>query len=383
MRKYLKIISNVFRSFSLPIFSFILSIVGIQYFGKQNWGEFIYVLTIINFFAFLGNFGNKDFLLRKYSKHPSKIKDYFTTSLSSRILLLIFSLTMFFLVSAVTALFSVLLILLIYIYQSFDSLIIYHQKFLSQLIAEIVGFTIIIISFSYDFNFETKNILLVYIISFIFKISYITFILRKDITFLKFNFSITELEESFPFFLIIFSGWMASKIDLYIVNFKLSSGQIAEYQIAVTAFLLLQSLSYLLILPFSKHIYRLPKKTIKKIKINLGILSIPIIVLGSFGICILLEYFMNINLKIIFYIIGALSCFPTFFFIVDILTYYRDNKEKKILKINIISSIINLTLTLFLIDKFEIIGAISSVLITNFMILIFYKLNLFDENSAP
>ena len=136
MRKYLKIVSNIFRSFSLPIFSFTLSILGIRFFGKQNWGEFIFVLTIINFFAFLGNYGNKDFLLRKYSTNPSNIITYFSTSFSTRIVLLLVSLSLFFLVPNTIALLSILLIFLIYTYQSFDSLIIYHQRFLYQLIAE-------------------------------------------------------------------------------------------------------------------------------------------------------------------------------------------------------------------------------------------------------
>jgi len=127
MKKYYKILHNIFRSFSTPLFSFTLSILGIRLFGKENWGDFIYVWTIINFFTFLGNFGNKDFLLRKFSANPSKIIQYFSVSFSSRIVVLSFSLLLFFIVNPITALYSIVLIIAIFTYQSFESLIIYHR----------------------------------------------------------------------------------------------------------------------------------------------------------------------------------------------------------------------------------------------------------------
>jgi O-antigen/teichoic acid export membrane protein len=377
MQKYYKIIYNIFRSFSLPIFSFTLSIIGIRFFGKLNWGEFIYVFTLINFFAFLGNFGNKDFLLRKYSNNPSKIIDYFTISFSSRILLLLllFSISMLFILPTKTALISFILILLIYTYQSFDSLVIFHQKFLQQLIAECLGFTIIIAWFFYNFNFDLSNLLFAYIVSYTFKIVILGIVFRKEIQFLTFNISIDELKKSFPSFLIIFSGFLASKIDLYIVNFKLSSDKIAEYQLGITAFLLLQSLSYLIILPFNKHIYRLKPISIQKIKNKLAYISIPLIVLGSFFIWILLEHIAKINLLTEFYVLGAFASIPNFFYILDVLLLYKNKKENIILKISLVGSFMNLVLSYNLIEFYGILGAITSVLITQYIVLIFYKLN--------
>lgn len=375
MVKYYKIISNIFRSFALPIFSFVISIVGIRLFGKQSWGEFIYVLTIINFFAFVGNFGNKDFLLRKYSYNPSKIASFFAISFSSRSLLLVFSLLMLIILPIKIAILSSLLILVIFVYQSFDSLIIFYQKFMLQLVAEILGFTIIIGCIFYDFNFSLSNLLYVYIISYIFKIILLLFAFKSELTYEKPTISLHELKESFPFFLIIFSGWIASKIDLYIVNFKLPKEQIAEYQLAITAFLLLQSLSYLIILPFNKHIYRLKSKAIKKFKAKLAYIAIPVVVLGTFCIWILLEKIAKINLPYNFYILGAIASIPTFFFIIDILLFYKNKKESIILKINLIGAFINLILTYNLIEYYGILGAISSVLITQYIILIFYKFN--------
>lgn len=376
MKKYYKILHNIFRSFSTPLFSFTLSILGIRLFGKENWGDFIYVWTIINFFTFLGNFGNKDFLLRKFSANPSKIIQYFSVSFSSRIVVLSFSLLLFFIVNPITALYSIVLIIAIFTYQSLESLIIYHQKFLAQLYAEFFGFAMICILFLNDFKFTLPFLITTYIASYFLKIITIAFALKSELKFFKFYFSINELKKSFPFFLIILSSWIASKIDLYVVNFKLNNAQIAKYQLAITAFFLLQSLSYLIIVPFNKHLYRLPSSAIHKIKIKLGYISVPTIVVGTLIIWAILKYIALLNVSTFFYIFGGLASLPIFFYVIDIMLCYRNKKENKILKINVISAVINVALTYYLIDFYGITGAIATVFISQLVILTFYKFNI-------
>lgn len=376
MKKYYKIIQNIFRSFSTPIFSFTLSIIGIRLFGKENWGDFIYVWTIINFFTFLANFGNKDFLLRKYSTNPAKISSYFSVSFSSRLAVLLLSFALFFIVPATTALYSFILIIFIYTYQSFDSLIIYHQKFLPQLIAEILGFTIILALFLVDYMFNLYYLLFAYSFSYLCKIVFVSLSLKKELKHFQFSFSIYELKKSFPFFLIVFSSWIASKIDLYVVNFKLPSNQIAKYQLAITAFFLLQSLSYLIILPFNKHIYRLQLASLKKIKRKISYISLPIVIAGSVCIGLTLEYLALLNLPYSFYIISGLASLPIFFYVIDIMLCYKNKQEYKILKINSISTVINLIFTYYLTTFYGVTGGIVSVLIVQVVILIFYKFNI-------
>ncbi len=373
MNRLYKIILNISRSFSTIISSFIISIIGVRYFGKENWGEFIHLFTWITFLAFIANFGNKDYLLRRFSNTPSKKPSHFTTSLISRSLLLSLSIILFFAFPIKLAVSSFIFIIILFIYQSFDSIIIFNQKFLLQLVAETTGFVLILIGVFYIPNFDLTHIIYIYCFTFLIKILIVFNHIKPFLKFKNIKFSLLDLKRSFPFFLIIFSGWISSKMDFYVVNVMMPPQQISEYQIGITSFYLLQSVSYLIILPFNKHLYRLNLKAVKKIKNKVAMASFPIIILGSISIWLVLEKLALLNLPTYFYVIGAIASIPTFFFIVDIIMYYRFKKENNVLKINFILAFLNLILSIFLIEKFGISGALTSMLLIQFIALIIYK----------
>lgn len=350
-----------------------ISLVGVKFFGKIDWGNFIYHFTWILFFAFICAFGNKDYLLRLYSNNPSKVAQYFEKNLASRAILLLLVIILFFVFPINIAKASFLLLLLLFVYQSFESLIIYSQKFLAQLIVEIIGFLIIIGSFILYPHLNLEELLYIFCLSTFIKILIISFYLKAYLLPIHFSFSLNEIKLLIPFFLIVFSGWMASKIDLYIVNLILPNDQIAEYQLGISSFLLLQSASYVIIAPFSKHLYRLNKSVILKIKKKLAFLSIPTVFLGTTIIFFILEIIIPLNLPFLFYILGGLASIPTYYFMVDILMFYRFNKEKTLMKINFFGAALNLALTYLFIRYYGIIGAMASVLITQCVFLIIYK----------
>lgn len=375
--KFLKIILNISRSFAVPAFNFFIAIIGINYLGKENWGDFIQILLWIYFIAFISNFGNKDFLLRSFSENSSKMYTVFFENLFSRSIFLCLSLLLFVFFPSKIALLSILLCLLIFIYQSFESLIVFSQRFLLQLIAEILGFILIVSIIHFNNQINTETLISAYCIAFIIKITFMLFGLKINFRSTKFHFSKKQIYLLFPFFLITFSGWLASKIDLYIVNLYLSKVRIAEYQLFMTAFLMLQSFAALLIYPFSKHLYRLPLKSVKKIKNKIALIGIPLVFSGTISIWFVFENIVDLKLSTDLYILGGLSSLPIYFFIIDIMMFYRNKKEKIVMKINFISVMLKLILSLFLIVSFGLKGVLTSVLLTNYSILLLYKIKLF------
>jgi len=373
MNKLVKIILNIARSISVSAFNFLIAIIGIKYLGKNNWGAFVQVLLWVYFVAFIANFGNKDFLLREFSKYPSKIHAYFVTSFISRAIFLLLSFLLIAFFPIKIALLGMLLSILIYTYQSLESLIIYNQKFLTQLIAEVFGFALICSFIFYVKQLTTQNLILAYCIAFLLKISIILFSITIDFKQTKFTFSLKQIQLLIPFFLIGFSGWLSSKIDLYVVNFQLTKAQLAEYQLLITAFLMLQGFSAMIIYPFSKHLFRLKHQTIGKIKRILIIVCFPIIIVSTFLIWFIFEKVIHLNLATNLYIIGAISALPIYFFIVDIFMLYKEKRETKVMYINFVAAFLNLIMTLLLIPIYGIKGAILSVLITQYALLFLYK----------
>lgn len=372
-QKIQKIVFNGLKGVAIPVFNFIIAAIGIKHFGNKDWGSFINILIWVYFLAFIANFGNKDFLLRNYSKEPNKINHLFLSSLISRSVFLIFSVGMIYFFPLKTSLLSIALCLLIYIYQSLDSIVIYKQKFGSQLVIELIGSSIIAFGILLQESLNLQKIISLYCLCYFIKIISQLIFLRIEFktTYLMFSFDL--IVKSFPFFLIGFSGWLASKIDLYMVSFYLPNESLAKYQIFISAFIMVRASAGLILYPFSKHLYRLPAISLSKIKKLLLQLSIPIIVLATTIIWFILENLIEIHFTLDYYLLGALSSFPIFTYILTIMSLYRFNKERIVLLTSFTSVILYLILSSIFIPLIEIKGALVSVIIIQFMIMIIYS----------
>ena len=87
--KRLKTISLFGMSQLLSAFSvLILSYLIIQFHSTELWGEYVEILIWANVFLLFLSFGNNDYLLKLFSKNPSKINQQWTNNLIARSILL-------------------------------------------------------------------------------------------------------------------------------------------------------------------------------------------------------------------------------------------------------------------------------------------------------
>lgn len=374
MRKLFTIGISSVQGFITPVFNFLIVIFGVKYFGKHQWGSLVNVMLWVFLIVFILAWGNRDYLLRKYTKEPSKVYKNFYTNLFSRGALLPFSLLLFLFFPLKIAFWAVLLVFLNFIYTSLNTLVVFHQKFAMQLLAETIAFTVIFCGILYLEKFDLESFLKIYLIATLLK----TIVLGSRLHFFKESFyvmfSLDELTKGVPFFILAMSGWLVSKIDIYLVDFYLDSAQLSEYQIFITAFLMLQALSAYIILPFTKHVYRMPNRVLKKIKTKLYIMSIPLTVTGTFLIWLVMEYYVKLGLGYKYYIVGCLIALPSYFYTLDITLLLRNYSEKIILQISFFCLLITVILITLLIGKYQILGVLISVCITQWIVLIIYKL---------
>lgn len=367
------ILFNLFRSFAPTLFNAIIAVLGVKYCGSDNWGELVSVLIVLFVFNFISGWGNQTYLVRQYSKNPSNVFEIFLSSLFTRSILLVPALFIFLYYPLNISLLALGLIVVQYIYNSFQSLIIYHQQFKAQLIAEFTGFTIILFAIFYQESFSVPFFISIYLLSFTLKTILLTITLKpikvKQIVWYDRNY----FKLAFPFFLIGLSGWMHSKVDLYIVNFYLKPSDLSHYQILLMAFTMLQSISALVIHPFSKYIYRSNNKTLQKMRLILGWVGIPIVFFGSIVIWYCLEHFTQVQYNLSVYFILAAASLPTFFYMIDIFNYYKLYQEKKVMYINFGGAAVNLILTLLLISSYGVLGAVIGICSSQWLMLATYK----------
>lgn len=361
MNKLTNISINTFRGLATPVFNFLTIIIGIQQFGKDNWGTLIHIAVWVSLLVFILNWGNKDYLVRKYSQNPAELNHSFFSNFFSRSLLLPLALVFLFFFPTPIALTAVLLVFLTHSYISFESLIVYHQKFGAQLVAEIIGFCIVLGGIYYSETFTLLLFLQLYCLSFLIKIIYLFIALKMWTASKKFTISFAQFTGSLPFFLLGLSGMIYSKIDLYIVNSTLPSDKISDYQLITAAFLMLQSLSSFIITPVNKQFYRSQNQTIEKLKILFRKIAVPLVLLGCIGIWVILEKWVQLGLDFKIYTIGFFICLPSFYYIVPILNLYKKQLEKKVLIANLTVAVLNAIVTLALLPILGIFGALISV----------------------
>ncbi|MBL4670512.1 MAG: polysaccharide biosynthesis C-terminal domain-containing protein [Flavobacteriales bacterium] len=373
-KKLHTIFFNLLRNFAPSLFNFGIAIIGVQYCGTENWGELVSILITLFIVNFIANWGNQEYLIRAYSKKPNSILNLYFSSLTTRSLFLVLSLGFFFYYSASIAMLGIALIVVQFIYNSLGSLIIYHQKFKSQLLAEFLGFLVIFLAISFNRSFSVSYFLIAYLVSFLLKLSILIPLLKLFPKKGMMQFNKTYILEMAPFFLIGLSGWMQSKVDLYIVDYFLTPSDLAQYQLVITAFIMLLSISALLTQPFSKHLYRINEQVILKIRKLVSWAGLPITIVGSWVIWYFLENYTVVHLNVNVYWMLALSIFPPFLYAVDILNYYKRKEEKKVMKITFIGALINLILTLILTPTYGIFGATIGVCIAKWTVLVIYKI---------
>lgn len=374
MRKLITIGMNTLQGFASPAFNFLIVVFGVKVFGKADWASLINVLLWVFFVTFMLGWGNRDHLLRKYSQEPGQMYHAFFSNFLSRSLLMPFALLFFLFFPVHISLWAVILVVLTFSYSSLSTLVVYHQRFSAQLIAEIVAFGIIFGSIFYVETFDLEVFLQLYTVAFLVKLS----LLSVQLNFWKEPFSATisiqEFNAGLPFFILGLSGWLMSKVDIYVVDFYLEKSQLAEYQLLITAFLMLQALAAYMTIPFTKHVYRVSDEVVQKMKYKLYAAAFPLTILGGFLIWFVMEYFVELGFTYDYYIVGGLIALPCYFYTLNIMELMKNHKERTIIYISFFGFFVNFSLIFLLIESYEILGVLISVCITQWVVLLAYKM---------
>jgi len=369
MNRFLQIFFSILKLVSLPIINFVTLFFGIKFYGKENWGEFLSIAIWIYFFAFVAKWSGQNYVIKEFSKNPSRIWTVFYSNLIDRSCLLIPSLLLFLFFPLTISLTAIGFLLLIFIYNSYDSIIVYKQKLELQFISEIIGFLILIIGFQLFPNFNLITVLNIFCLSFVIKILFLVSHFKLNLNKVNIVFSLQNLLQSYPYFLIGFSGWLASKCDVYLVSYMFTKKELSEYQMLMNCFLILQAVPAYFILPINKHLFRLSEMSISKIKSKILIISIPIISFATIAIWLFLNQIIQIKFSGLVYLFAALSTIPTFFYTIDIIQFYRKEKEKIVMHYSFFIVFLNVLLASILIPKFRILGIVISVCISQWLYL--------------
>ena len=375
-KRFSLIAANSAHNLLLPILNIFISLLVIRFASNKLWGEFVYILIIVNFATHILQWGNKDYLLREFSFNPSAIAALWQKGLLSRLplLLLFIPVAAFLNLSFEIKVLIILWVFFAFVYQSFNVLVIFKHRFKTALLLDIIVLSFLIICIIIFRDFLSRKILIFLFTSqFFVKMLALGYVFRKDL----FGKFLGRIEPAFlmaalPFFMVGFSGMLISRMDLYCVAYFLSENEVGQYQVFINPLLYLQGIASFIITPFIKYIYRFPAKTIRKTLYLMATVGIAINIPGIVGVYFLISYYYQFDFSGIMFFIAYLFVIPVYFYIIKVQLLFRRRQQKIVVFLCLIYGFINLVFNIFLIPLWGIMGALISSTIVQWLLLLSY-----------
>ncbi len=373
LRRLLLVAQNALQNVLPPIFGVVVSSLVIRLESPVLWGEFVALLNIVYFGTHVAAWGNRDYLLREFSLHPDRIAHNWQTSLNTRLLLFAALCIVLVLFPAEQALLMAAWGLSVVLAQSFDVLVVYRKDFAFALLVEIAASLLIAVGVVTSGGRLTANVVVVlYTAAHLGKLViygqryrsvWHAFRLRVDPAYLRL---------ALPFFLLGFSGLLASRIDLYAVTIFRPEAEVARYQVFINLMLLAQSSSNFILRPFLKGIYRLGEDTMRHIAARMFLLGAVLIVPAMIAAYGLLCLIYDLHYGLDFMLLGGLFVLPVFGYTGLVYRLFRLDRQNIVLYASLIAAAANLLLNLVLLPRMGIAGALLASALVQWGLLAFY-----------
>lgn len=329
------------------LFHVVVAALVVRLLSTALWGEMVQVLVWTGLAGNVMAWGNKDFLLRGFSLNHATHHQNWQQSFGSRSLICVLAvLTVFALPLPVQVKSWIALYLIArFIYMSYDSLIIYRRNFRASILLELLGF---VWTGSGILFMKPQSFLLLmcwFTTAELLKAVVITFWYRKEVLPLFFSrIDFSYFKSAFPFFLLYFTGALATKVDLIAATCLLNEESIAKYQVLMSFVLAVQLTIPILLLPYTTVIYRMPVSMIRKVSFRLLMVGM---LLGSaliFAISLVLEFLYHFEYSPVTFLLAWLFAVPGFFFAPLIYRYFKDNRQQEVVRIAIVNILVSAVL---------------------------------------
>ena len=349
----------------------------IHFSSKEIWGSFVGIFLYCLFAVQIINWGNKEYLLRKFSENPREISLHFSENMATRFpLVILFSVIGLFLFPISFGVWILIWLLGRYFMHATEVLVFYEKKFNNSILIELITFGF----FGVLFYLFQKDISVYYILvifslyQFLKGILYLS-LFKNWLSVSNFSFRINYFKTTFPFFILSILGFLGSKIDLYIIESFESKTITAEYQIINSLLVFCMSITALVYSPFTKLLYRNTDQIVDKTKNILAYLGLIIVPVSLLVIYLILELYLKVNLEFYFYLIAFVYVYPCYVYGLDIINLFKQHKEKSVVFILTVGVVLNSLLSAcFLYLGYGIVGALSGSAIAQLVILGLIKL---------
>ncbi len=355
-----------------PLHTSLVSFLIIRYHDISLWGSFVVFLIGVELLTTLLNWGQKPYLLREFSLHPSTIGQQWSKASYARIPLFLFAIITIVIVPSFREYFIPLSIWVFFKWCGFlfEPIIQYHRKYGWSIAAELVALAVAAFTIMFVAEeIELPTLLFVFALSSGAKSLVLLPLLKEwEASTFSINSVKKELAISFPFFALSIAGLLQTKSDLYVASYLLNSKALASYQVILSFLLLGQTVSAMILGPFQKNIYRWQGDDIRQLKnfyLKVGFL---LTLVFSLGLYFVLRYIYLIDFSLWFMPLFFAYLFPLYTYFIESQILLKFKHEKQLLYFNLVTAVCNIVFSIFLINLFGIEGALLSGIISRLVL---------------
>ncbi len=381
-RRSLLVITNTVNNLLMPLLNPVVSFLVVRLASVELWGEFVQVLIIVQLGMHIIAWGNKEYLLREFSLNPTRISRAWQTSLMTRLSLFVAFCVLIGLMGFPPQ--RRLLVLAwslgLVIVQSFDALILYKKAFVFSTLVELGGLGFLALAIAQvGARIDLDSLIALWGAAVLIKTGALLARFRRYTLMsvdggpsLASRIDLRYFGLAFPFFLLGFSGLLQSRIDLYSVNFFLSKSEVGQYQVLMTFMIYLQSTSNFVLAPFVKNIYRLSYRSILAISTRLFAFGAVLLAPALAVVHLVLHAHYHFNLPLVFVIVGGLLALPAYFYLPIVYALYKAGSQSRVVTINALGIGVNLLLSLLLLPRVGMIGAVTGAAVAQWCMFVAY-----------
>jgi|GEM_PF-770253 len=333
--KFGVVLQNILRQGLTNGINFFFPLFIINYYSKNLWADFVMYSLYFMILMPIVMWGGKDFLIRQFSLQPFNISKCLQSLLLDRtVILVIACLFTFFLYPFHIAISIFIGVIGFFLNQVFSALVLYERSYKLSFAIELISFLSFILALTIakervDMEFLLRS----YGVYQLLKGSAYLFVFRQYIFpwSVGFNVNISYLWKSAGMFVFSISGFLISKIDLYIISLSGNKTLIADYQLLNSVIINAIAISYLIYAPYQKSLYRNNTVVFHKIKKRLFTLGLVIIPLLLVLVVYVMRYFAHLEIHFKLYILLFFAILPSFIYGLDIVYLLKNKMEKKVI----------------------------------------------------
>ena len=369
--------ANALRQVLVSLYNIAIPFLVLRFASKEVWGSFVGLLLFTMLALQVISWGSKEFQIRQFSQSPAGISKHYSEVLATRwVWVLVFSIAAFFWLPIWESIFVVLWIIGRYLAQSAESLVIYEKAFNAAIAIETLSFLGFCAAFWFlKKDFDQQLLLVIYSFYQMAKGILYTAYFRGFVSMADLNWQPGFHRRAFPFFLLSVLGFLASKVDVYLIALMKGRIETADYQIINSLLVFVMSLSAFIYAPFTKNIYRNTETVIDNTRKTLLALGLAVVPVAIALVSVIIQYYLHLSFGWPFYLIAFAYVFPAFAYGIDIVNLFRLQKEKVVVGYLFIGAAANTVLSsAFIYSGFGIPGALAGSALAQLIVLTLFKL---------